>query len=92
MQTVGTRELKQNPAGVIARVLAGGQDVAITVYGKPTGVRLVADQPGPKRWVSGAALNAMPTVGTDDNERLKADIASAFAADDHVTDPWQGRS
>ena len=91
MLTVGTRELKQNPAEVIARVLATRQDVEITAYGKPTGVRLVADRPGPKTWVGGAALNAMPHIGTDDDESLKADIAGAFAEDDYVTDPWEGR-
>jgi antitoxin (DNA-binding transcriptional repressor) of toxin-antitoxin stability system len=91
MLTVGTRELKQNPAEVIARVLATGQDVEITAYGKPTGVRLVADRPGPKKWVPGSVLNAMPCIGTDDNESLKADIASAFPEDDYVTDPWEGR-
>ncbi|WP_163542441.1 type II toxin-antitoxin system Phd/YefM family antitoxin [Occultella kanbiaonis] len=91
MRTVGTRELKQNPAEVIARVLASGQDVEITAYGKPTGVRLVADRPGPKKWVSGAVLNALPQVGTGDNESLKADIARVVAEDDYVTDPWEGR-
>jgi len=91
MLTVGTRELKQNPAEVIARVLATGQDVEITAYGKPTGVRLVADGHGPRTWVSGAALNAMPRIGSDDDESLKADIAGPFTDDDYVTDPWADR-
>ena len=89
MLTVGTRELKQNPAEVIARVLATGEDIEITAYGKPTGVRLVADRPAPRRWVSGARLNAMPPTGTADNDALKADIATAFD-DDHIADPWGG--
>jgi len=76
---------------VIARVLATGQDVEITAYGKPTGVRLVAVGHGPRTWVSGATLNAMPHVGTDDDESLKEDIAAVFAEDDHVTDPWADR-
>lgn len=91
MLTIGTRELKQNPAGVIARVLATGEDAEITAYGKPTGVRLVADRPGPRRWVGGAVLNAMPSIGGDDDEALKADIAGVYGDDDVLDDPWEGR-
>ncbi|MGO2632509.1 MAG: hypothetical protein ACTII7_13165 [Galactobacter sp.] len=90
MLTIGTRELKQNPAEAIARVLATGQDAEITAYGRPTGVRLVADKAMPRKWVGGAALNALPDVGVED-ETLKDDIAAAFIDDDYVIDPWAGR-
>ncbi|MGO1944985.1 MAG: hypothetical protein ACTH1Z_11370 [Ancrocorticia sp.] len=90
MLTVGIRELKQNPAEVIARVLATGLDAEIIAYGKPTAVRLVADEAVPKKWVNGATVNDLPGLEADD-ETLKDDISSVFVDDDYVTDPWAGR-
>jgi antitoxin (DNA-binding transcriptional repressor) of toxin-antitoxin stability system len=55
MKTVGTRDLKQNPHTIIKRVLETGDDYEITAYGRPTGVRIVPDRPGPRRWVSARA-------------------------------------
>ncbi|SDS39468.1 type II toxin-antitoxin system Phd/YefM family antitoxin [Jiangella sp. DSM 45060] len=49
MKTVGIRELKQNPQAVIERVRETGDEYEITVYGRPTGVRIVRDRPGPCR-------------------------------------------
>lgn len=92
MQTVGTRELKQNPAEVIQRVLTQGEDAEITAYGRPTGVRLVADRAtAPQRWVRGAALAALPALAAEDASALRRDLDAVDVADDLETDPWEGR-
>jgi antitoxin (DNA-binding transcriptional repressor) of toxin-antitoxin stability system len=93
METVGTRELKQNPQAVISRVLEAGEPIEVTTYGKPTGVSLVPDEPRPQTWVRGGALKALRPL--DDANRLawKADIAELREDDvlDDLVDPWAGR-
>ena len=70
-------------------VESSGEDAEITAYGKPTRVRLVADRAAPKKWVSGATVNALPDVDAD--ETLAADIAAAFVDEDYIADPWADR-
>ncbi|AEE46864.1 type II toxin-antitoxin system Phd/YefM family antitoxin [Cellulomonas fimi] len=90
MRTIGTRELKQNPHAVIEAVLASDQPIAITSHGRPTGVRLLADRPGPAPWVPGTALARLRTATTDDGLVLKAQIDAA-RDEDLVEDPWEPR-
>ncbi|ACZ32213.1 hypothetical protein Xcel_3213 [Xylanimonas cellulosilytica DSM 15894] len=90
--TASTRELKQNPAAVIKRVLETGDEVEITAHGHPTGVRLVPDNPGgPTPWVKGSVLMEIgPRSRTSraDAEELKA-LIDAARDDDDVVDPWE---
>ena len=54
MSEIASRELRNDPAGVLRRVLAG-EAVTITVNGKPV-AQLTAAQPGRRRWLSGVEL------------------------------------
>ena len=75
METLTTRELKQNPAEAIRRVLACGQPAAITAHGHDTGVVLAPSQPTRRAWVSGAALKQQVTaLGADDVEAWRLDL------------------
>ena len=87
MYTATTRELKQNPAQVIARVLESGRDVAITAYGRPTGVSLVPDQPTRSRWVKGTDLVDLVPMSPGQADLLRAELDQM--RDDEVTDPWE---
>lgn len=88
METVGTRELKQNPRAVIRRVLTSGQEIEVTAYGKPTGVRLVPDHGTPRsRWIRGDDLDGLPTMGGENAATLKAEIGRQRDGD-LVENPW----
>jgi antitoxin (DNA-binding transcriptional repressor) of toxin-antitoxin stability system len=87
MQTVGTRELKQNPHTVVQRVLDSGDEFEVTSYGRPTGVRIVPAGRAPRRWVSGAALATVEPISAEGAAAWKADIEAAI--DDEITDPWE---
>ena len=87
MNTIGTRDLKQNPNTVIQRVLETGEEFEITAHGHATGVRLVPAHAGPARWVSGDVLNADQAGMTpQDVDEWRSDVEEAF--EDDVTDPW----
>lgn len=86
MKTVGTRELKQNPHTVIERVRETGDEYEITAYGRPTGVRIVPDRAGPRRWVSGADLADVAPMSRDNAIAWRSDIEDAVA--DEIADPW----
>lgn len=92
VETASTRELKQNPAAVIKRVLETGDEVEITAHGHPTGVRLVPDAPGgPAPWVKGTLLMEVrppSRAHAQDVEELKA-LIDAARDDDDVVDPWE---
>ncbi|MGF0115333.1 type II toxin-antitoxin system Phd/YefM family antitoxin [Promicromonospora sp. Marseille-Q5078] len=90
MQTVGTRELKQNPAAAIQRVLESGESVEITAYGHPTGVVLAPEGTVPARWVPGAALADLTPLDPAEAERWHAD--SEPEPTDDIRDPWGGRA
>ncbi|QAY69368.1 type II toxin-antitoxin system Phd/YefM family antitoxin [Xylanimonas protaetiae] len=93
MHTASTRELKQNPAAVIKRVLETGDEVEITAHGHPTGVRLVPDAPGgPAPWVQGSVLMEVrprSRASRADAEDLRALIDAARDEDGDVVDPWE---
>lgn len=86
--TVGTRELKQNPLAVIKRVLDSGEDYEITSYGRPTGARIVPDRPRAQRWVSAASLATVEPISPRQAAAWRADIEDAM--DDDIIDPWGG--
>ncbi|MGO1522834.1 MAG: type II toxin-antitoxin system Phd/YefM family antitoxin [Nesterenkonia sp.] len=90
MQTIGARELKQNPQSAIRRVLETGEDLEVTVYGQPTGVRLsTTPRHRRARWVPGAVLNGVPPLDDGETEDFLRDIE---APGDHDTlrDPFEG--
>lgn len=89
MRYVATRELKQNPQSVIQRVLETGEDHEITSYGQATGVRMVRDEPRPKRWVTGAELMArdIEPLSRADRDAWQKDMEGFLA--EAPTDPWQ---
>ena len=90
MQTVGTRDLKQNPAAAIQRVLESGEIVEITAYGHPTGVVLAPERTMPTRWVPGSALADLTPIDPGEAERWRADTEPERA--DEISDPWVGRA
>ena len=90
MNTIGTRDLKQNPNSVIQRVLETGEEFEITAHGHATGVRLVPTHAGPARWVRGDVLNAdEPGLTPAEADAWLTDVDDTF--DDEVTDPWDRR-
>lgn len=90
MKTIGTRELKQNPQSAIRRVLETGDDVEVTAYGKPTGVRLSAAPTDRRsRWVSGTVLNDVPPLADGETAKLLRDLEE-HNGHDTVDDPFQG--
>ncbi|GMA24906.1 hypothetical protein GCM10025864_26650 [Luteimicrobium album] len=91
METVGTRELKQNPQAVISRVLESGEPIEVTTYGKPTGVSLVPDERRPETWVRGSRLKTIRPLDEANHEAWQADMAKLREGDDLV-DPWADRA
>jgi len=87
MHTASTRELKQNPARLIQQVLESGHDVAITAYGRPTGVSLVPDRATRSRWVRGTDLSGLLPMTSAHTEQLRTELDQM--RDDDVTDPWE---
>lgn len=90
METVGTRELKQNPHAVIQRVLGSDGAIEITTHGRPTGVRLVRDRPRRARWVSASDLAGIRPLDPADAADLRA-LVDGAREDDEVADPWERR-
>lgn len=91
MKTIGIRELKQNPQAVIKEVQESGEEIAVTVYGKPTDVVIRRKGPTPQRWVKGAVLNQLAEGFQDlDTEAWKADIEDSPFNED-FDDPWESR-
>ncbi|MDR3068167.1 MAG: type II toxin-antitoxin system Phd/YefM family antitoxin [Cellulomonas sp.] len=80
MRTASTRQLKQNPAQVIAQVLDSGHGVAITAYGRPTGVSLVPDRRTRSRWVKGTDLSGLVPMSPTHAAQLRADLDQMRAA------------
>ncbi len=82
MDTVGLRELRQDASALVRRV-EEGEEIVITVSGRPT-ARLVPAQPARwHRWTEMAELFDGPTDPdwTADRELL----------DDAVSDPWSAQ-
>lgn len=86
MDSVGTRELKQNPHAVVRRVLETGEPLEVTSHGHPTGVRLVRDADAPRRWVRGADLARIAAIDDATARRWHDDLAEIVH--DEVRDPW----
>ncbi|GIG36774.1 type II toxin-antitoxin system Phd/YefM family antitoxin [Cellulomonas pakistanensis] len=91
METVGTRELKQNPQAVIQRVLSSDEEIEITTHGRPTGVRLVADRPQRARWVPAHALADLRPLDAEDAVELR-ELIAAHRDDAEPRDPWEDRA
>lgn len=90
MKTIGTRELKQNPQSAIRRVLESGEDLELTAYGRPTGVRLSAvPQHQRSRWVSGAVLNLITPLPDEEAREFRRDVEE-LRGDDGLEDPFEG--
>ncbi|MDH6180280.1 prevent-host-death family protein [Microbacteriaceae bacterium SG_E_30_P1] len=89
MDTVGLRELKQNPSAVVARA-ERGETITITVQGRPA-ARLVPIEVTRRRWVPAdelaAALAEVPADATG-----WAEEAYAIRDGDPLVDPWQRSS
>lgn len=81
MEVVGLRELRQNASDLVRRV-EGGEEITITVAGRP-GARLVpAARRAWRRWEDVAELFAGPADPDWDADR------DAIAHE--VKDPWNG--
>lgn len=99
-QTVGIRELKQNPSDVVARAVSGVQFDVLS-NGKPVGVVIQRDADARSRWVSTDALKAMVALAGSSSagsqtSSTNAD-STAWAEDlraqrerdnDPIIDPW----
>jgi prevent-host-death family protein len=73
MPEVGSRDLRNDTAGVLRRVQAG-EDITITVKGRPVAV-LTATQPQRRRWLTKAEfLTRMRRVQADPG--LRDDLAT----------------
>ncbi|GMA18401.1 type II toxin-antitoxin system Phd/YefM family antitoxin [Arsenicicoccus piscis] len=82
MTTVGLRELRQEASGLVRRV-EGGEDIVITVAGRPS-ARLVPVRPTRWRsWTDVADLFAGPGDPQWELDREQVD--------DSVRDPWVAR-
>jgi antitoxin (DNA-binding transcriptional repressor) of toxin-antitoxin stability system len=87
-QTVGIRELKQNPSEVIAKA-ANGVRFAVLSNGKYVGVVIQREAAMRNRWVSSDELTAMSllarkdTTGWADENRAERELDN-----DPVVDPW----
>lgn len=77
MAEVASRDLRNDTAGVLARV-ERGEDVVITVSGRPV-ARLVPVQPAPRRWIGREELARRLALAQAD-PGLRADLA-ALAGD-----------
>ncbi len=88
MNSVGLRELKQNPSEVIARAEAG-ETITVTVQGRPAAL-ITPMAPRRQRWVKSevlaAALASIPPDTTG-----WAEEAYALRDDDPIRDPWEPR-
>lgn len=91
-QTVGIRELKQNPSEVIARAASGVQFDVLS-NGKSVGVVIQRDSTVRSRWVSTDALIAMSALAgnklTTDTTGWADDLREhREQGNDPIIDPW----
>ncbi|MGX5682895.1 type II toxin-antitoxin system Phd/YefM family antitoxin [Schumannella luteola] len=88
MSSVGLRELKQNPSGVIARAEAG-ETITVTVQGRPAAL-ITPLAPRRKRWVSAEELSAaLASIPPDTTGWYEEWYESRN--DDPIEDPWERR-
>jgi antitoxin (DNA-binding transcriptional repressor) of toxin-antitoxin stability system len=90
VESIGIRELKQNPQAAVRRVLERGEAAEVTAYGRPTGVVIAPAGPTRRTWVSGAALRGVGTPGLSEAETAAwlADLKEA-REQGFGRDPWQ---
>ncbi|HMT32645.1 MAG TPA: type II toxin-antitoxin system prevent-host-death family antitoxin [Dermatophilaceae bacterium] len=82
MESVGLRELRQDASGLVRRV-EGGEEIVITVAGRPT-ARLVPARPTRwRRWDDVADLFNGPPDLTWEEDRERLDGA--------IRDPWEAK-
>lgn len=90
-QTVGIRELKQNPSDVVARA-ASGVRFDVLSNGKPVGVVIQRDADVRSRWVSTDALKEMAALAGSSNADSTAwaeELRTQRKLDnDPIIDPW----
>ncbi|ULE31140.1 type II toxin-antitoxin system Phd/YefM family antitoxin [Mycobacterium sp. IDR2000157661] len=83
MHSVGLRELRQNASDLVRRVEEEGEEITITVAGRP-GARLVPAAPHTwRRWADVAAIFAGPPDPAWERDREQ--IAH------EIRDPWATR-
>jgi prevent-host-death family protein len=88
-QTVGIRELKQNPSEIIAKA-ATGVRFEVLSNGKPAGVIIQRDASVRSRWVSTDALVGLSSPASADSTGWVDDLRAARALDDdRIVDPWE---
>jgi prevent-host-death family protein len=95
-ETVGIRELKQNPSEVIARAAAGTRFEVLS-NGKPVGVVIQRDAAVRRRWVSTEILAALSGTGmavvAADSTGWAEDLrAEKELTHDPIVDPWGAAS
>ena len=87
-QTVGIRELKQNPSEVIARA-ASGERFDVLSNCKAVGVVIQRDAAVRSRLVSTSALTAMSALAGTDSTGWADDLrAQRNLNNDPIVDPW----
>ena len=79
METVGLRELRQDASGLLRRV-EGGEEIIITVSGRPSARLVPARQTRWQRWGDVTDLFAGPADADWEVDRE--------LVDDTVRDPW----
>ncbi|CAN5258259.1 hypothetical protein BH11ACT4_BH11ACT4_25360 [soil metagenome] len=85
MNSVGLRELKQNPSEVVARAEAG-ETIVITVQGRPA-AQLAPLAPQRRRWIPADELSRA-LEGLEPDPALVAEL-DALRDDDPLLDPWE---
>ena len=85
MQTIGLRELKQNPSAIVARV-EHGESLTITVQGRPAAQLIPLNQPK-RRWISSEELDTALGSSRADGTGWLAEL-DASREGDPITDPW----
>jgi len=81
MDTVGVRELRQNPAPVL-RAVQDGAEVTVSVNGRPVARIVPIETPA---WVDGA--RAAHVYRAEVDAQWQADLTNA-REDEGVVDPW----
>ena len=89
MNSVGLRELKQNPSEVVARA-ERGETITITVQGRPA-ARLIPYEMPRRRWVPAEELASALAEIPEDTTGW-AEEARAVRDNDPLVDPWERES
>jgi prevent-host-death family protein len=82
MESVGMRELRQNPAPVL-RAVEAGAEVMVSVNGRPVARIVPIESPA---WVDGDRAARVYTAEVD--KQWQADLAQA-REDERLVDPWE---